>query len=422
MKNRKYRLVNQQRMKPTDRGGFIFKKRFYQLQALIDIPLHGVKAGDLGGFVSNKKILSHEGSCWIGGTAKIYKHARVIDDAYVGGTVKIFNDFGNSMITISESAKVLGDVEVSIYTFTSSSKAKKDKSIQISGHAIISGNVAISNNSIINDHASISGNVKLDRCTVAGGTIVKDNVTMGANANISGNSHLSGEADLGDNVTLNNCVVSGKAQISDNSSFSDHLFEKDAIFKSQETPVVIVDTHKGKSTSPNEQIQLNSDQKVTENERLNKVNQYFEEVMSKIDAYQTDIVKIIKYPLMTEKTDSCTIAMTLALNKATRLSMDTALPENLIAFHDAIEDLETKFILAESNALKMANTLLSEAEIKKTTKASDLFRLASNEAASEQEKKVAFIQGFKQLEGILVVPEEAVMNFQAKIGLKKIEA
>lgn len=77
---------------------------------------------------------------------------------------------------------------------------------------------------------------------------------------------------------------------------------------------------------------------------------------------------------------------------------------------------------AESNAMKLSSSLLSGEELKKMDKAKDLLAIASNEASTEHEKKVSFQQAFKQLEGIIVVPEMAVDTFRAKIGLKEIEA
>lgn len=38
----------------------------YQIRALIDIPAHNVKKGDLGGWIEKEENLSHEGNCWLG--------------------------------------------------------------------------------------------------------------------------------------------------------------------------------------------------------------------------------------------------------------------------------------------------------------------------------------------------------------------
>lgn len=108
----------------------------------------------------------------------------------------------------------------------------------------------------------------------------------------------------------------------------------------------------------------------------------------------------------------------MALKKVQRLEVSPDTSE----FRAAVISLEEAFMMAESNAEKIASSLLSDEEKKKTEKAKDLFRIASNEASSDHEKKVAFVQGFKQLEGIIAVPEVAVDTFRIKIGLKELES
>lgn len=40
-------------------------KKLHRIVALRDIPRHGVKKGDLGGYIENEDNLSQEGDCWI---------------------------------------------------------------------------------------------------------------------------------------------------------------------------------------------------------------------------------------------------------------------------------------------------------------------------------------------------------------------
>jgi hypothetical protein len=55
----------------------------YRIRALRDIPLYGVKAGDLGGFVESEKNLSQDGDAWISGNALVSGNARIEHDAYI---------------------------------------------------------------------------------------------------------------------------------------------------------------------------------------------------------------------------------------------------------------------------------------------------------------------------------------------------
>lgn len=58
---------------------------FRQIRALQDIPLHGVKAGDLGGWIEEELNLSQSGACWIGTESYALRCATVSGDAVVRG-------------------------------------------------------------------------------------------------------------------------------------------------------------------------------------------------------------------------------------------------------------------------------------------------------------------------------------------------
>jgi hypothetical protein len=73
--NKKYRLLSKKLVEFTDvtgDDGKTIEHRMYRIKALRDIPAHNVKAGDLGGWVNRRNILSHEGDCWIGDEAKVF--------------------------------------------------------------------------------------------------------------------------------------------------------------------------------------------------------------------------------------------------------------------------------------------------------------------------------------------------------------
>lgn len=57
----------------------------YRIRALVDIPLHDIEAGDLGGVVQKESNLSHNGDCWIKG------NARVIGESVVEGNALVTN-------------------------------------------------------------------------------------------------------------------------------------------------------------------------------------------------------------------------------------------------------------------------------------------------------------------------------------------
>lgn len=105
---------------------YIFFKgwKLYRVVALRDIPEHGVNAGDKGGWVawktnSKKDILSQQGSCWVGGDAKVFGEVLVSDDAL-----------------ITDNAVVQG---LGIISCISTSMFGQNDTIFIRGNAVIDG-------------------------------------------------------------------------------------------------------------------------------------------------------------------------------------------------------------------------------------------------------------------------------------------
>ena len=92
----KYELTNNMRFVP----GFYAMVRVYQIRALRDIPMHGVNAGDLGGWVSEKAYLEQNGKWFLHENAEVfggYIDGGEIRGGYIhGGRIKgdLLSDFG----------------------------------------------------------------------------------------------------------------------------------------------------------------------------------------------------------------------------------------------------------------------------------------------------------------------------------------
>ena len=74
--DRKYELTSSQ------------KEGFFQIKATRQIPLHGIREGDLGGFVRGEFNLSHDGEAWIFADAIVKDSARIQGNAAVHGIVE----------------------------------------------------------------------------------------------------------------------------------------------------------------------------------------------------------------------------------------------------------------------------------------------------------------------------------------------
>lgn len=399
--NRKYKLIRTGIM--DNRLNGVAASRLYQVQALRDIPEYGVTAGDLGGYVKSKTTLSHLGSCWIAGDAQALENVFIKENAYVGNDA-VLDGQGGLSVTVKGSAMVIEKATVTAWV-------NPDEPNGSAHSTVLSGKFQISGTAFIRNLKSGSGNAKVyDNAFVAGASEIIDNAmvygnsTVKADVKIVGASKVYGDASIGKGATLINSTVCGNAKVSSYMTYTEAVLSGDnttlAIERSSvaSTPKMVEQLTPVAASSP----------------MLDEYN----EIMADIDAYGTDIVKIIKYPVMTDSTDPHTLNMVLALKKARRLSRNPETPE----FAEAVENLEEKFTIAESNALKTASTLLTESEQKKVQLAKDLLAVASNDSSTENEKKVSFRQAFKQLEGVIAVPEIAVDTFRIKIGLQELEA
>ena len=108
----------------------------HQIRALKDFG--NVKKGDLGGWIESEDNLSQEGNCWIHDNVKVCNHARVYDNAIIGGNVLITN-----------SAKIHDTAF--IYN------RNKDRRMVICDNAEIYGATRINGSGHIRDNATIYG-------------------------------------------------------------------------------------------------------------------------------------------------------------------------------------------------------------------------------------------------------------------------
>ena len=90
----KYKLSEESILLPNGNKGF-------RIIALRDIPKHGVKKGDVGGYVESKKNLFQDGDCWVGGNTMVFDNAVVYGGARLDGRAMAYGSaevFGNARV------------------------------------------------------------------------------------------------------------------------------------------------------------------------------------------------------------------------------------------------------------------------------------------------------------------------------------
>lgn len=425
-KGKKYAFVGSVDMVPRH-WDTISTYKFYRIKALRDISLYGVKAGDLGGLITAEVTLSHEGSSWVGYDATVNGTVHIQDDSYVGDHASVSNGFPGSRIIIRDRAVIKGNAYLKISKY-SDEKDDLKRLLSISDNVVISGNAILENTLLVNGGTNIGGFARIGMAQITRDSQIFGDVNV-ENKAVIVNSILSGNVEVKEGAKVTASTLYGDAVIEAGAIINGGTFGESAIYDTLKKPTltkIILDSEGNvidKELPPiieeeDEDSVVNGNNGLSAIKGNNAITDFLDEIIAKMQAYETDIVRIIKYPTMTDRSDPTTSAMTKALNKVMRLTK----AGNQDGLEEAVDDLETKFLAAESNAIKMAATMLSDADYKKAMKAKDLLGIASNEASTENEKKVAFIQGFKQLEGIITVPEEAKDAFRVLVGLKEIEA
>lgn len=117
--NQKYEILKDQSIEVNG-------QTLYRIRALRDITaLVSVKAGDIGGYVSNKDNLSQFDNCWVYNDAKMFDQSRLYHNARILDNVEMYDHgrmIGNSIASgnaklfkhsrMDDSAVIIGDTEL----------------------------------------------------------------------------------------------------------------------------------------------------------------------------------------------------------------------------------------------------------------------------------------------------------------------
>ena len=85
-------MFRNEKYEAADEMKQVFGITLYRIRSLVDIPLHCVKAGDLGGWIEGEKNLSTTGAAWVGDNARVYENAEVYGDAWVSDNARVCGD------------------------------------------------------------------------------------------------------------------------------------------------------------------------------------------------------------------------------------------------------------------------------------------------------------------------------------------
>ncbi|OBK77076.1 hypothetical protein [Mycobacterium sp. 1164985.4] len=128
--------------------------------------------------------------------------------------------------------------------------------------------------------------------------------------------------------------------------------------------------------------------------------------------YELDVAKLLDYPLMTDMRDPLTERF-----HRTKLRADLLRPakaEDLVddagaarEYVDAVTDYVTAFEAAESEAVRRRRSDFSAQDQQRIARAQSMLRIATDTAATPQERERGYDLARRELDGLLVLPERA---------------
>lgn len=208
MTKKKYEFVWEDQIKAQD-GKTILTR----IRALKDIPIHGIKAGELGGYIESEANLAQDGFAWVGGQAHVYESGQVIDHALANEYSRIYGSarlegfaIAKGLSSIRDAALVQDCAEISGASVTCGRAVIKGRAsitdlVQVKDTASVGGlanlfnSVVISGNARIGDHVWMLGNVHVsENARVNGHVIAMDFAKIKGEANLGGNHVIFGNA------------------------------------------------------------------------------------------------------------------------------------------------------------------------------------------------------------------------------------
>jgi hypothetical protein len=136
--------------------------------------------------------------------------------------------------------------------------------------------------------------------------------------------------------------------------------------------------------------------------------------------YELDSAKLLDYPLMTDMRDPFTIGFHRAKLRADLLRPAKAEdmlddPDAAERYLSAVEEYATAFTAAETEAKRRCRSDFSCEEQQRITRAQTLLRVASDAAATPQERRNAYDVARKELDGLIVLPAATHASIERRV-------
>ena len=137
--------------------------------------------------------------------------------------------------------------------------------------------------------------------------------------------------------------------------------------------------------------------------------------------YELDVAKLLDYPLMTDMRDPLTERFHRAKLRADFLRPADAVDliydrDSAREYRDSVQEYVTAFEVAEAEAIRRRRSQFGDDEQERLSRAQRLLRVASDSAATTQERERAYQLARRELDGLIVLPERARVALERGIA------
>jgi len=165
--------------------------------------------------------------------------------------------------------------------------------------------------------------------------------------------------------------------------------------------------------------QISSEQRVPSKHLLAKLFTEHDEITARWLDYELDVAKLIAFPAMSDGRQPLTAAFLRAKKTADTLrpaSPDSASEPEVAEYLDAVGNYAVAFEVAERDARRVRDSSFTDAERKRLDRAQQLLKVALDEAATQAERQVAYKRVRDELDGLILLSDEAVEVLEKKVA------
>ncbi|MDE0545063.1 hypothetical protein [Microbacterium sp. C7(2022)] len=160
----------------------------------------------------------------------------------------------------------------------------------------------------------------------------------------------------------------------------------------------------------------------THAEQLERLFALHDAVTARWLDYELDVAKMIAFPAMSDGRQPLTAAFLRAKRIADGVRPASAKAkvtrDQVTEYRNAVADYEVSFDVAEREARRIRDSSFSEVERKRLSTAKQLLTVAIDQAATPAERQVAYRRVREELDGLLLLSDDAIEVLEKKVMLE----